>query len=99
MTSANWQDNQIVKLRDRGQLTIPEKIRNLLPWLVSNAILKLEAKKEQVIISPLLPAFKKEKNRLSNKEWEEAMQTFHRIRKSGRQINAVKSIVEDRANH
>lgn len=91
--------NETIKLREKGQITIPEKIRNLLPWLYPRAVLQLTPKREKIIISPLLPQVRTKKKKLSVAEWKEIFLTFKKIRKSGRQINALKSIMEDRKNH
>lgn len=93
-------NHKIIKLRERGQITIPEKTRNLLPWLYPQALLRVETKQQKIIISPFLSQIKKEKKKkLTASEWKEIYTIFKKIRKSGKQINGLKIIIEDRKKH
>jgi bifunctional DNA-binding transcriptional regulator/antitoxin component of YhaV-PrlF toxin-antitoxin module len=48
---ANIQGTAVI--RDRGQLTIPEKIRNFLEWSSPNSVVSLiTVSKEELIIKP-----------------------------------------------
>lgn len=92
-------NNEIIKLRERGQITIPEKIRKLLPWMYPSSLLQVKVKQDKVVISPLLPKDEIKKKELSSKEWRQVFLTFKKIRSSGRQIDGAKTIIKDRESH
>lgn len=76
----------ISKIRERGQLTVPQDIRQALNWPDDEIMVKVTTindgfRVEKLPIShPTHP-----KKKLTKKQWDKIWQSFDKIRKSGRQ--------------
>ena len=98
----NLQDlRETGKIRDRGQLTIPYNIREVLTWLKTNSVIEFVPKKTgKLEIQPFVPfkkaGFKKVK---SQKEINTLWQKMRTIGSSGRQIKLAEFVIKDRESH
>lgn len=92
---------EIAKIRERGQLTIPYKIREVLTWLQENSLVEIILKTNNGIeIKPFrtLGQMKQKKAR-SKEDIELLWQKIRAISKAGRQINLAEFVVRDRERH
>lgn len=82
-----------VIVRQRGQITIPDKIREKYPWANPNNVVTIDAAPDnKIIIEPL-----KEKK---NIDWDALWMQLERVRAyKGRRGNLSKFIAEDRYKH
>jgi bifunctional DNA-binding transcriptional regulator/antitoxin component of YhaV-PrlF toxin-antitoxin module len=80
-------------IRDRGQLTIPEKIRKALKWSHTNSVVSLTAtSNDELIIKP----YKNEEKT----DWERIWLDIDLSRSyKSKKGNLAKFIVNDRENH
>lgn len=84
----------ISKIRERGQLTVPQSIRQALNWPQDEVMVKIVTiddgfRVEKLPIShPQHP-----KKKLTKKEWDKIWKTFERISRSGRQDISLKEFV------
>ena len=87
--------NTTVVIRQRGQITIPDQIRNFLKWLSPNSVVSITvANNEEVIIRPLLKTDKQKPD--WKKIWEglELVNSF-----KGKRGSLSDFIIKDRENH
>ena len=79
-------------IRDRGQLTIPDKVRESHDWVRSNSIVTILNKSDEIVIKPYNANTKREI------DWDKLWRDIQRVRsyrgKGGG--NLSKFIVEDR---
>jgi len=80
-------------IRDRGQLTIPEKMREALNWSSTNSVVTLcTTDKGELLIKPFV----------GNKEvdWDALWEKIHKVRSyKGKHGNLSKFISSDRESH
>lgn len=90
----------ISKIRERGQLTVPQSIRAALNWSEDEVMVKVTTIQDGFRVEKLPishPQVKKKK--LTKDEWNEIWQAFDKIRKSGRQdIDLREFVRKDRDN-
>ncbi len=88
--------NTTAVIRQRGQITIPDQIRDFLKWLSPNSVVSITvANNEEVVIRPLLRAVTQKPD--WKKIWEglELVNTF----KSGKNGSLSDFVIKDRENH
>ncbi len=83
-------------IRQRGQLTIPDKIRATFPWLIENAVVVLETlPNEGIIVKP----YHSSGLNLAQK-WQKAWEAIQLSRSfKGKRGNLSEFVVKDRQNH
>lgn len=82
---------QIIIVRDRYQITIPDLIRKKLVWLAPQRVVSIKTiSKEKILIEPY-----QEKNIA----WDKIWQSFEKIQKSGCQFSSTSFISKDRKSH
>lgn len=92
---------KITKIRERGQLTIPQEIRDALKWSEENLIVKVETtnsgfKVERLPISHPQNPIKK----LSQSQWQNIFQSMKNISNSGKKkVNLTDTLRKDRDSH
>ena len=83
-------------IRQRGQLTIPDKIRETFRWLTSSSIVTITSQKpDEIVIRPYTQA-KKEID--WDKIWEGIRQA-RAIRGKGKTISTAEFLQKDRRSH
>lgn len=83
-------------IRQRGQLTIPEEIREQLPWLEPDHIVGLETRGlQEVVVKPFGQTQSSGAERWA-KAWE-AIQIAHTF--AGKRGHLARFVVEDREKH
>ena len=92
---------KITKIRERGQLTIPQEIRYALGWPEEELVVKVETtnsgfKVERLPIShPQNPV-----KRLSQSQWQSVFKSMKEISGSGKQkVNLTEVLRQDRDSH
>lgn len=92
---------EIAKIRERGQLTIPYKIREVLTWLQENSLVEIILKTNNGIeIKPFGTLGQMKQKKVRSKEDVELLwQKIRAISKAGRQINLAEFIIKDRERH
>ncbi|OGJ22308.1 MAG: hypothetical protein A2804_02015 [Candidatus Pacebacteria bacterium RIFCSPHIGHO2_01_FULL_46_10] len=81
-------------VRQRGQLTIPDKIRDVVAWLREGEIISIEIEQENVILKPHTQAGKQTPN------WDKIWHNIELARSfKGKRGNLSQMIAEDRENH
>ncbi len=81
-------------IRDRGQLTIPDKIREAFDWIRTNSVISIKALSDkELVIKP----YEKEKE----VDWDKIWKNLRKIRsyKSGNPRPASQIVAEDRYQH
>ena len=93
---------EVVKIRSRGQLTIPYNIREVLVWLRVNSVIEIVPKeKNRLELRPLVP-FKEKKEIKKAKSQKDIKLLWHKMReigKQGRQIKLSEFVIKDRMKH
>ena len=82
-------------IRQRGQLTIPDQVREMLGWLQTGAVVGIEADKDEVRIKPKIISRKQA-------DWDKIWRTIKLTRSfksQGGDIPASQFIIEDRQRH
>lgn len=98
----NFQDlREIVKIRDRGQLTIPYNIREVLTWLKTDSVIEIIPKKaDKLELRPLVPSQKRGLKKAKTQKAINALwQKMRVIGKAGRQVNLSEFVIRDRERH
>ena len=90
-----------VQIRQRGQLTVPVKIRTQLPWLAEKSVVAMEAQGNALIVkpiaySPLTPAERRRREQEFKRIWAD-LERFSRKGKQG--VNLSQFVIEDRQRH
>ncbi len=92
---------EVAKIRERGQLTIPYKIRAFLTWLQEDSVVQIIPVNDKGIeIKPFVfkrqKALKKDQNKKRiNALWRE----MRKIGRAGRQIKLAEFVINDREKH
>jgi len=90
----NTSYNSTAIIRQRGQLTIPDNIREYVDWLGTNSIVSIEASKKEIKIIPYQNIQEKKV------DWKKLWAQIKRVRSyKGKRGNLSKMIVEDRMQH
>ncbi len=82
-------------IRQRGQLTIPDKIRDKIVWLKDNSVVSINTNKDgDIVITPY-------KTTLTDKpDWDEIWRKIKLVRSfKGKRGNLSQFIIEDRKRH
>ena len=83
-------------IRQRGQLTIPDKIREALTWIRENAVVVIETTDNNTVI---VKPYSLEKLNASAR-WQKAREAIQLARSfKGKRGNLSKFVVEDRQSH
>lgn len=82
-------------VRQRGQFTIPDQIRDITPWLMTNAIVSVTATpNDGIVIKP----YQADKNKQT--DWKKAWEAIQLARSfKGKYGNLSKFVAEDRKRH
>lgn len=94
-------ESATVQIRQRGQLTIPAKMRTQLPWLNEESFVSMEAQGNALMVrplalSPLTPSERRKREREFKRIWQE----LRRLSRKGRQdVNLSQFVNEDRQRH
>lgn len=90
----------ISKIRERGQLTVPQGIREVLNWPEDEVMVKVTTIQDGFRVERLPISYPQHpKKKLTKKEWNKIWQAFDKIRKSGRQdIDLREFVRKDRDN-
>ncbi len=91
----------ISKIRERGQLTVPQSIRSALNWPENEIMVKVTTIQDGFRVEKLPVAHpQSEKKKLTKKEWDKIWKDFEQFSKSGRQdIKLTDFIRKDRNAH
>lgn len=83
-------------IRQRGQLTIPDKIREMMSWIRENAVVVIETTTHDTFI---VKPYSTDKYNLSQK-WQKAWEAIQLTRSfKGKRGNLSGFVVEDRKAH
>lgn len=94
----------IIKIRDRGQITLPRDLRNTFSWLKPGSAVEIEANKikDEIIVKPLIKktgSFGRKPYKYKQKmtmTWKEIDRNLERVRKKGRQVNLTEFLIKER---
>lgn len=91
----------ISKIRERGQLTVPQGIRQALNWPETDIMVKIVTTQDGFRVEKLpLSHPQHPKKKLTKKEWDEIWKTFEDVAKSGRQdVKLTDFLRHDRDTH
>lgn len=88
----------VVRIRERGQLTIPEQLRNNIKWLVPNSAVTIYIESENDI--RIAPYTTNIDSKSHSTDWELIWNLIRLVRSfSSGQGNLSDFIVEDRGKH
>ncbi|OGK31087.1 hypothetical protein A3F29_03745 [Candidatus Roizmanbacteria bacterium RIFCSPHIGHO2_12_FULL_33_9] len=77
-------------IRNRGQLTIPEKVREALDWAKPSAVVSITTSKDEIIIKPYAEKV----------DWDQIEKDIRKLRAyKGVQGSMSEFIAEDRYRH
>lgn len=81
-------------VRQRGQLTIPDRVRRSTHWLREGEVVGIEVEEEKIVLKP---HFKADQNSF---DWKKMWQKIQLTRSfEGKEGNLSKFVVEDRKSH
>lgn len=91
----------ISKIRERGQLTVPQEIRKALNWPDEEVMVKIITAEDGFRVEKLPISHPQHpKKKLTKKEWKKIWNDFQRISRSGRQdIRLTEFLRKDRDSH
>ena len=91
----------ISKIRERGQLTIPQSIRQALNWSQDEVIVKIVTIRDGFRVERLPISHPQHpKKELTKKEWDKIYKDMEKISKSGKQnIKLTDFLRHDRNTH
>ena len=78
-----------VIIRDRYQLTIPESIRENLPWLTPGAAMHLSLVENKLIIKPY-------QEKMIN--WKKIWKVLELVAKKGKKVSLTDFVIADRSS-
>jgi len=97
MQTVNFQD--IIKIRERGQITLPVLLRKRLDWLEPQSVVEIKAEEEKLVLKPIIPT-KKMKKEISETNWNILEKKLNKIRTWGDQnLDLTKFVIADRRRH
>ena len=83
----------VVTIRQRGQLTIPDKVREAVQWLTPGSVVTFTASEEEVRVVP----YRKKKEEV---DWKRIWDDIHVVRSfNGERGNLSAFITKDRQSH
>ena len=86
--------NYTAVIRQRGQLTIPDQVREMLVWLRPGSVVGLEIDEEEIKIKPYT------KSKAKGYDWDKIWAGIRLCRSfKGKRGNLSKFIAEDRYRH
>ncbi len=91
----------ISKVRERGQLTVPQEVREALNWPEEEIIVKIITAEDSFRVERLPISHPQHpKKKLTKKQWGEIWQDFEKFSKSGRQdVKLTDFLRKDRDTH
>ncbi len=91
----------VSKIRGRGQLTVPQTIREALNWPEEEMMVKVTASQDGFRVERLpISDPQSKKKKLTKKEWNKIWKEFEQFSKFGRQdIKLTEFIRKDRDTH
>ena len=91
----------ISKIRERGQLTVPQSIRQALSWPDEEVVVKVTTIEEGFRVERLPNSHPQHpKKKLTKKEWDKIYQDMETFSKTGRQdIKLTDFLRKDRDTH
>lgn len=84
-------------IRQRGQLTLPDKLRDELVWLKEGAVVEIETGEDEVRIKPYVGRVRR-----GSPDWEKLWANIRLTRgfkSKGKPASASQFIIEDRQRH
>jgi len=109
LTNSEWYDilnsmnyaQKITKIRERGQLTIPQEIRHVLRWPEEELMVKVETTTSGFKVERLPTSHPQNPNKkLSQAQWQHIFKSMENISKSGKQnVSLTKALRQDRDSH
>lgn len=89
------------KIRERGQLTVPQTIREALNWPQDEVLVKIVTIQDGFRVERLpISHPQNPQKKLTKKEWDKIYQDMEKIAKSGRQdISLSEFVRKDRDTH
>lgn len=92
---------EITKIRERGQITIPAKFRHQLDWLTAETLVRIILSQSKLELKPLevreiesLPLTKPK-----GINWNKVYKNMQLVSKSGKKVNLTKFLSKDRLQH
>lgn len=91
----------ISKIRERGQLTVPQSIRVALKWPDEELVVKVTTTQDGFRVERLPISHPQHpKKKLTKKQWDQIWKNFERISHSGRQdVKLTDFLRKDRDSH
>lgn len=91
----------ISKIRGRGQLTVPQSIREALNWPEDEVMIKIITVKDGFRVEKLPISHPEQpKKKLTKKEWDKIYENMEKFSKSGKQnIKLTDFLRHDRDSH
>lgn len=91
----------ISKVRERGQLTVPQAVREALNWPEDEVMVKVTTIQDGFRVEKLPISHPQHpKKKLTKRQWDEIWQDFERFSKSGRQdVKLTDFLRKDRDTH
>lgn len=91
----------ISKIRERGQLTVPQDIRQALNWPETDVMVKIVTTQDGFRVEKLpLSHPQHPKKKLTKKEWDKIYENMEKFSKSGKQnIKLTDFLRHDRDTH
>lgn len=91
----------ISKIRERGQLTVPQTIREVLNWPEDEVVVKVTTTQDGFRVERLPISHPQgQKRKLTKKEWDKIYKDMEKISRSGRQdIRLTEFVRKDRDSH
>lgn len=91
----------ISKVRERGQLTVPQEVREALNWSENEVMVKIVTIRDGFRVEKLPISHPQHpKKKLTKKEYDEIWKTFEDVARSGRQdIKLTDFLRRDRDTH
>lgn len=97
MQTVEYRD--LIKIRERGQITLPSLLRKRFDWLEPRSIIEIKVEKEKLILEPITTA-KKAKKQVLKTNWRILKKELKRIRSWGNQkAELSKFVIADRRRH
>ncbi|PIU03755.1 hypothetical protein COT44_01620 [Candidatus Shapirobacteria bacterium CG08_land_8_20_14_0_20_39_18] len=84
---------QVITIRQRGQITLPKKIRENIDWLVENSVVGIKTSEAEICISPYQESVKP----INWKNIWEKIKLSHSFK--GKKGNLSQFIAKDRQTH
>jgi len=88
----------ILKIRERGQITIPSQVRQNLNWRETEIVKVIPLPKEDAFkVNRVLVEEERPKKKLTERQWREIWQRMKEVSKMGRQdVNLTEFLIKER---